>query len=913
MNEYRLSLPERVDGTCQWVLNNPQYKTWVRDPQASLLWVTGHSGSGKTTLSSYITEHLGLKGVSTGADPVVCCFFCDDGIEDQRDANAILRSLIFQILIEHRNLVRSVKSAFDYDKDGTHLLKSYDRLWSIFNDLVCDSQLGLVSIIIDAVDECEKTSRKRLMGSVAKLIDSLRSKGSQCIKFLITSRPSSIITNCFTGYEPQRLPLEEKGSEIERDLQLVIHQRVRKIATRIEAKQDTIALMERSLTENADRTFLWVKFALDILDDELLSSPGDFHRILAELPQDLEEAYEHYLRKVPRGQEDFAVKILRLVIASFRPLSLDEVNTVISLHEAAGEHRHDLARLKQRHLHTNIEADIWQVLSSLVRISDKKVYLVHLSLKEYLRESIQGSSDRRLSERYHIDLEKADRFLASACMNYLVLDDFSKNLYSKAEVNRRCSALGSSQSSKSECQAEFEAEEDFEDSYGIFGDMLQEKEEVDVTTCTLLARRYIFFEYSATYWPIHFAQSQDVAIEDVQDLALCLSDEKFPHQVENWLRFLWINSMLTLEYPSNFDQLVIAAFFDHYTLLETLLIRPDSSYHGSLPTALYWASRNGHHRSVTRLLQTDVNPSVDDQKSLKIAAEFGHINVVKALKTDSRVETNSGTEDGTSPLLRAARGGHVEIVRFLLSEKSTMAECEDFQGRTALHWAIYGCHISVMQTLASDYRVNINRVDKHGRTPFSLAAEKGDEDIVESLLKRPGIDVDHPSNDGRTPLSFAAEFGRSSVIKQLKRSGKLDVSHSHKDNTGRNPFSWAAWHGRDDTLQRLQQCKVPGIDEEDESKWTPLFWALEAPTSTTVKTLLQSGAVAVNHRDHSGRTTLSWTVSYGKEAILHVLLAAPGVDPLVKDNEGLTSLDWARKLERPYMLGVLEDVLQRHD
>lgn len=913
MNEYRLGLPERVDGTCEWVLSNPQYRSWVHDPQAGLLWVTGHSGSGKTTLSSYITEHLGLKGVSTRADPIVCCFFCNEGIEDQRDANAILRSLIFQILIERRYLVRHVKSTFDYDENGTHILKSYNRLWSIFNDLMCDSQLGQVSIIIDAVDECEKTSRKRLMESIAKLIDGLRSQSSRCVRFLVTSRPSSIITTCFPGYKPQRLPLEEKGSEIERDLQLVIHQRVGKIATRIEAKQDTVALMERSLTENADRTFLWLKFTLDILDDELLSSPGDLRRILAELPRDLEEAYEHYLRKVPRGQEDFAIKIFRLVIASFRPLSLDEVNTVISLHEAAGSHCHDLALLNQRYLYTNMEADIWQVLSSLIRISDKKVYLVHLSLKEYLCESIQGSTDKRLIDRYHVDLEEANTFVASACMSYLVLDDFSGDLYSNAEANRRSSPLGSSQSPHSEPTAEFDAEEGSKDSYGIFGDMLQEKEEVDVTTCILLARRYIFFDYSATYWPIHFAQGQDIANKGVQDLALRLSDEKVPHQVDNWLRFLWINSGSTLEYPSNFDQLVIAAFFDHYTSLETILSRPDASCHGGLPTALYWASREGHHRSVTRLLQTDVNPGVDDQKSLKVAAEFGHLDVVKALKADSRVETNAGTEDGTSPLLRAARGGHVEIVRFLLSARTTEAECKDFQGRTALHWAIYVGHIGVTQMLASDHRVDVNRVDKVGRTPFSLAAEKGQEDIIELLLKRPGIDVDCPSHDGRTPLSFAAEFGRSSVIKQLKRSGKLNISHSHKDKTGRNPFSWAALYGRDDTLQRLQRCKVPGIDEEDEYKWTPLFWALEAPTSTTVKILLQSGAVAVNHRDHSGRTALSWTVSYGKEAILRVLLDAPRIDPLIKDNEGLTSLDWARKLEKPYILGVLEDFLQGHE
>lgn len=912
VNEYRLSLPKRVDGTCQWILNNSQYETWLQEPQASLLWITGHSGSGKTTLSSFISENHGSKGLCSEADPIVCCFFCDDGIEYQRDAKAILRSIIFQILIKRRDLVGHVKSALDYDKDGTHVLKSYDRLWSIFDGLVCENDLGPVSIIIDAVDECEKVSRKRLMGSIAKMIDCLRSKDSRRVRYLITSRPSSTLTHCFTSYKPQRLPLEEKGSEIDGDLQLVIRQRVGGIAARIGAKQDTIALMERSLTKNADRTFLWVKFALDILDDELLSSPGDFRRILTELPQDLEATYERYLRKIPYGQEEFAVKIFRLIIGSFRPLRLDEVNTAISLQEAAGKHCNNLAELQQRYHHTNIEADIWQVLSPLVRISENHVYLVHLSLKEFLCGSIQGRPDRIVSKRYHTDLKEVNLFLASACMKYLALEDFSQDLYAKVELNRGSNSPGSSLSSRSEPRADVETDEESEDSLGLLGNMLQEKDEVDVATCARLGRRYIFFKYSATYWAKHFAQSQDTAEKDLQSLALRLSDRSIPTQFENWFRFFWINEMAPLEYPPVSDQLIIAAFFDHYMLLEALLGQPEPNHHESLSTALYWASRNGNSRSVFRLLQTDTNPSGDDQKPLKVAAEFGHLNVVKVLTSDKRVEINSGVKDGTSPILRAARCGHLEIVRLLLSEESIIADCEDFQGRSALHWAIYGRHIKVTKLLAEDHRVNINRVDQYGRTPFSLAAETGEDSIVAELLKRPGIDVGRPNIDGRSPLSFAAEFGRSLVVKRLRRSAKLDISHSHKDNTGRNAFSWAALCGRDDMIQRLQRYGLPGIDEEDESKWTPLFWALEAPTSTTVRTLLESGAVAVNHRDHSGRTALSWTVSYGKEAILHVLLEAPGVDPLVKDNECLMSLDWARKLGKSYILSILENSLETH-
>lgn len=835
-----------------------------------------------------------------------------DGIQEQRDATAILRSLIFQLLTERRDLIKHVKSSFDYDRDGTHILKSYDRLWSIFDDLLCDNDLGPVSIVLDAIDECEKSSRKRLMENIAELVDSLRAKGSRCVRFLITSRPSSLITSCFTGYKPQHLPLEEQGREIEEDLRLVIHQRVGKIATRIEAKQDTIALMERSLTENADRTFLWLKFALDILDDGLLSPPGDFRRILAELPRDLEQAYEHYLQRIPRGQEELAVKVFRLVIASVRPLSLDEINIAISSQDVASTDCHSLEQLKKEHFHTKIEADIWQVLGSLIRISDMKVYLVHLSLKEYLCKSILSSSDGMSSKRYHVELGDANVFLASACMNYLLLDDFSEDLYSEANINQRYSPSNSSQSSQSEQQVESEGEEGSEDDYGMFGDMLQEKAEVDATTCARLARRYPFFDYAATHWAKHFAQGQSSADAALQDLALRLSDKTTLDVFENWFRFFWISEMFPLEYPSTFDQVVTASFFDHFTVLDILLGRPDKNHQESLQNALYWASRSGNDACICRILQTDADPGVDNQRSLKIAAKFGNLDVVRVLTTDSRVEIDCGTSNGTPPLLRAAKGGHVDVVRFLLSKENTTADCIDFQGKTALHWAIQGSHFGVVEVLVRDGRVDINRVDKDGRTSFSLAAEKGMDQIVELLLRQPNIDVNHPSSKGRTPLSFAAEFGHSSVLKSLARSKNLTTSHSHADTTGRNAFSWAASTGRDTFIQRLQRYEMPGIDEEDEFKWTPLFWALEAPTSTTIKILLESGAVAVNRRDHSGRTSLSWIVSYGKEAFFHELLGAKGVDPIIKDNGGLTSLDWARKLERPYFLSMLEEFVSDH-
>ena len=909
VNEYRSSLPKRIDGTCQWVLHTPEYHSWATESEATLLWITGHPGSGKTVLSSFLTQQLASTSSTKRHEPVICFFFCNDSIENQRDAKAILRSIIFQILMERRTMVRHVKPLLDYDKDGVHLLKSYDRLWSIFSAIASDIDVGPINIIIDALDECEKSSRTRLMESIAKLLDRLGSMKSRCIRFLITSRPYLDITGCFVKCEPHCLALEEKQKETDADLRMVIRQRVQEIAKRTKAKQDTVALLEKSLNENADRTFLWAKFALDLLDEDLRTAPGDFQRILAELPQDLQTTYERFLRRIKPGKEGFAIKLLRLIIGSYRPLSLDEVNTIVNMDDATDAGCQNIEEFGKQYLGTNITADIYKVLGPLVRISESKVYLVHISLKEFLCTSICQLEDRGLSNRFHVDLRDAHLYLASACTAYLMLDDFATDLF----ATNRSSPRDRSLDSQSESEAR-EEQEPWEETMFIFGNLLQESDEIDADTYFILASKFQLFEYSALHWARHFALGQGAATEETRGRVLRLSNRKSQHRFQNWFKFYSIKSGLPLPNSLDFEPLTVAGFFDHFTLLESLLTPSGTSDSGNVVDALYWASRNGHSNSVARLLKTEVEPdskTVDSQSALGISAELGYPDVIKALIADARVDINFKGQKERTPLSMAAGNGHLEVVSLFLRHELIEADAKASNGITPLIWAIRGRQARVTRLLANDPRVNTNNVDCHGRTPFSWAAEDGDENIIAILLQIPGIDVDRADHDGHTPVHFAARFGHTGVLKQLKRANKLDVSHSHKDKTRRNAFGWAAWGGCNAVIQLLFRYGLPGVDEEDEFKWTPLFWALEARSCTTIETLLATGKVNVNHKDHSGRTALFWTAGYGKEDMVKVLLAAEGIDAETTNDEGHTPLQWARKLDKQGTAALLENFLQR--
>ncbi|KAH6671230.1 hypothetical protein B0J14DRAFT_453555, partial [Halenospora varia] len=167
--EYKSILPRCEEGTCQWILSDPQYLCWYSEAKSSLLWISGHPGTGKTILSTYLLEYLSENKPPVVVQSTVCFFFCDEKIESQRDGKAILRSLIHQILTRHRKLIKHIKEA--YNTQGARLIDNFSELWRIFKAITTDKGAGSISIIIDAIDECEENTRCRFLEHIATLLD----------------------------------------------------------------------------------------------------------------------------------------------------------------------------------------------------------------------------------------------------------------------------------------------------------------------------------------------------------------------------------------------------------------------------------------------------------------------------------------------------------------------------------------------------------------------------------------------------------------------------------------------------------------------------------------------------------------------------------------------------------------------
>ena len=882
--EYKSSLPYRVEGTCQWILSNPQYLEWNLQKESCLLWISGYPGSGKTILSAYILEYLAARELPPNLRTTLCYFFCDEKIDTQRDGKTILRSLIHQLLVRRQSLIRYVKSA--YDVQGPQFDQSFDQLWRIFVAVASDKRVGPINVIVDAIDECEQETREQFLQHVEKLVGNSRSSGltTPCIKFLVTSRP---LLGC-DRYTTNIPPIELSQHHVEQDLKLVIQNKVEGIVQRTRCKPDVKAYLEHALYSKADRTFLWVTLVLRLLEQSFLASRKDFRLIVDELPRTLTATYESFLHEISEEYQPLATRLLHFLVGSSRILTLEEMRILLAMQD----HHRTLAAIEED-AQPNIRETIEGVLGPLVRIWDSGVYLLHQSLKEYLQDLSTRTEDP-FSAIYGVDPYKANLLLAKACVSYLLLDDFKQDLLRRDQSDTEDSPIS---------PVAFSTVESIEQLWGLFDvgetTLFQDIQVWESDTYRSIGNQYAFFDYSARYWAEHFSSACSISPPELQKPILLLSDTS-SSQGLNWFRYYWSHATTNSLYPRDFVPIITASYFGHLASLRALL-REGLSLESEIGTrALYWASRMGHHDAVDLLLKNKADPDVEvveGQTALITAIEFNRLAVVKRLlKDEGFISEEEGyrvnkTSRSQSPLLFAARYGLVEIVGQLLQHSRIQPDIADQYQQTPLFWAIKENHLDVLQLLIADNRVCVNHVDFSGRNLLSWAASRGNLELVRYLMGLKHLKADIPDRRGQNALFYAATYGHLEVTAYLRRSRRLDMFR--RDEDGRNVLWWACIGYHPTVVQYLIKHDPQGVDLEDVGGWTPLAWVSYRGAPKVVQVLLDSGLVDVNRKDRNGRSALSLAAGRGHLDVVEILLDTQGIDIDSKDNDERAALSYA--------------------
>lgn len=770
--------------------------------------------------------------------------------------------------------------------------------------MASDPQLESVTVIVDAVNECEQGFREIFLNDVRELVQKFQpsdDQPSKRLKFLLTSTPHLTTSYSFRTDSHKLLPLEDSSALVQ-DVKLVINFRIEHIMHIFHLDEAAKNFLTDNLQSRADQSFLWVSIMLKMIEDSSLSSMEHFNQIIKSMPRGLEEIYRKLVADIPTEQHQSAKRMLQILVASSRHLSESEVNVAFAMNE-----KHTSTSSVKKDLETSIRVTAQRLLRPFVRVSGGKITLLHNSAKDFLLST--GSKE---THGYSFTPAEASQVMATSCISYLLLEDFEEDFFNFEQSYQNSLADSPIPDLSKEATSDEEAQWDPFDTKN--DEILKDETERQAGKCIEIREKFKLFDYAAMHWIEHFSACESIAPESLIKDALRLMDDSIYRR--NWITYFSVEDDWASIISKDLDALTVAAFFNCPIILDRIL--KDTKHEQiQIDRALFWACRRGHSGTAAVLLAGHANPNaavVGRESQLFTAAKWGHLQVAELLLANKSLDVNMRDSSGKTPVYIAAENGHVEIIKLFRTSPRCRLNDEDNSKWTPLFGAAYSNHKDVIDELLKDESVrnDINHLDSHSRSAISWAARQGSVDALKSLLKPKGmnqktVEVNQVDDRGRTPLSWAAAEGRISTLQALLKIERVRMDN--RDVDGRNVISLACGGGHKDCVSKLIASNCPGLNEVDQSGWDPLAWGLNTSGGNSlpvVQALLSTGEIDLEHRDNGGRTALGWAATYGyKREVL--LLLKQGADRKKADDSGRTPLDWAKVMEHGEVVHLLEN------
>ena len=344
----------------RWILQTDEYTAftnWYADghecSQHRLLWVKGPAGTGKTMLMIGIIRELSRQ--SAVLAPALSFFFCQGTNTSLNTATAVIRSLIWLLLIQQPKLSSHLLPK--YEHRGADLFTDQNAFFALseaFRNMLQDPHLSPVYLAVDALDECE-TDLPRLIELISTSL-TLTDK----VKWVVSSRPTVELKTSNTASSL----VELDAQKLEEPVKIYISHKLAKLKSRKGYNDAILAQVSDGLHQRAENTFLWVALVCKKLESEY---GWNAVKIIGHMPQGLPKLYGHMMAKLEGTMDhEYCTNVLEAVALAYRPLSLLELQI--------------LAGLKP-------EIDpqtVAEECGSFLTIRDGTVYLIHQSAKDFL-------------------------------------------------------------------------------------------------------------------------------------------------------------------------------------------------------------------------------------------------------------------------------------------------------------------------------------------------------------------------------------------------------------------------------------------------------------------------------------------------------------------------------------------------
>ncbi|KAK1656927.1 hypothetical protein BDP55DRAFT_54343 [Colletotrichum godetiae] len=442
--------PDRVKGTCNWVLEHPRYINWQQSRQDDLLWISADPGCGKSVLAKFLIK----EEIQQSNEHTTCYFFFKDN-DDQNTLATALCALLHQLFGRQPLLIRQAMAAFE--KNGKKLQTEVDELWRIFIAAATDDKAVSVTCVLDALDECCLEDRRKVIRLLTNFYNRQTTSTRKFqLKFLVTSRPYQDIESEFRDIpEPRtiRLAGEESNADISEEINLVIRHEVATAGRKLDMSPEAQTALEQRLLAVPHRTYLWLHLVIDEVYQSSKRRKKAFIKELDTLPATVEEAYEKILGRLRPSQQQEARILLHIVVGARRPLTLSEMDVAFQLAtDSSDAQRHEDLDLNRNH----IKSQIRELCGLFVFINDDRIYLIHQTAKEFLITQVISDYSIENSWKHSLYRPDSETIMTQICVQYL-----------------------------------------------LFGDIQQGRPRADRRKPDNVTTHYPFLEYSAIHWPSH--------------------------------------------------------------------------------------------------------------------------------------------------------------------------------------------------------------------------------------------------------------------------------------------------------------------------------------------------------------------------------------------------------------------------
>ncbi|KAL7793793.1 WD40-repeat-containing domain protein [Trichoderma ceciliae] len=356
----------------RWVLEDPQFRHWRDSEQSRLLWIKGDPGKGKTMLLCGILKEL------EDSTPFTLClsyFFCQGTDQRLNNANAVLRGLIYMLVIQRPSLLSYVHK--EYKDAGNRRLFDDINAWvtlsDIFENILQDPASRNCYVVIDALDECS-SDRKKLLDIIVRSVSNLHH-----VKWIVSSRNFDDIEHKLdTCPGSLRLGLEVNANTVSEAVGSYIRYRIPRLGL-LKNNEELQEVMCAQMLEKANGTFLWAALVfkeLQELEDSIAEDDSEVLDILRDIPGDLTELYHRMMGQInqlsdaPFKARTRCLAILATMALAYQPILLVELPALVGF-------KNKTARLE------NV-TKLVQKCGSFLTIRDGTIYFIHQSAKDYL-------------------------------------------------------------------------------------------------------------------------------------------------------------------------------------------------------------------------------------------------------------------------------------------------------------------------------------------------------------------------------------------------------------------------------------------------------------------------------------------------------------------------------------------------